>query len=405
MASRKLFDGVKIAGFAWVIQGPYSIKFLADYGADVVRIESTTHPDVTRLTAPYKDGIIDVNHSAVFNNLNTSKYSITIDLNHPKGIDLAKRLCLWSDVVVENFAIGTMERWKIGYEDLKREKADIIMVSLSLFGQTGPWRRRDGFGALVQGAAGSYDVTGWPDGEPSCPAMTYTDPLAGWAATIAILAALDYRRRTGSGLHMDISQLEVATNAVYPGILDYMVNHKEYIRKGNRSSFASPCGAFPCRGSDRWCVINITTDEEWGNLIKVMGNPGWMRESRFSTFLDRKENEDELEKLLAEWTSNHTPEEVMNQLQEANVEAGIVENNEDYTDKDPQLKHRQYFQELEYPVIGRFQHHGAPSRFSKTPTAMRRTPFLGEHVDYVCTQLLGMSDEEFTKILASGAIR
>jgi len=399
----QVLEGVKIADFCWAIAGPMTTKYLADYGATVVKIESTTRPDPQRTVAPFKDNIPGLNRTGGYSLYNRGKYSITINLGHPRGIEVAKRLVAWADVAIENFAPGMMARWGLDYSELRKIKPDIIMVSSSNLGQTGPHSKQAGLGFHLVALTGFSHLGGWPDSEPVGPYGAYTDLTAPALTAAAIIAALDYRRRTGKGQYLDLSQLEAGLHFLAPALLDYTANKREQSRVGNRCDYAVPHGAYRCKGEDRWCVIAVFTDEEWESFCKVIGSPQWAKESRFSTFLNRKRNEDELDRLVDKWTSNYTAEEVMSMMQEAGVAAGIVQNGEDLF-IDPQLKHRHHFWELEHPEIGAHKVSGISSKLSKTPGRLGKPALIGEHNDYVCTQLLGMSDEEFAMLVADGVL-
>ncbi|MEE8472289.1 MAG: CoA transferase, partial [Dehalococcoidia bacterium] len=349
--------GITVVDFTWQLTGPFITKYLGDYGARVVRVEAPNKLDVTRLTEPFKDKKMGVNRAGFFPSINSSKYSITLDLNHPRGMELIKRLIAKADVVVENFAPGQMAKWGLAYPDLARLKPDIVMVSTSAQGQTGPHARQPGFGWNLNGLTGFNHVSGWPDRDVITPNVAYTDHAAPWYCVVAALAALDHRRRTGEGLHIDQSQYEAGLSFLSAALLEYTANGHEAVRQGNRSPCAAPHGAFRCRGDDRWCTISVFTQEEWEGFARVTGHPGWTREPRFATMADRKQNEDELEALVAVWTLGRSAEEVMALMQAGGVAAGVVQNAEDILDKDPQLRHRGHIQKLDHTEMGPVNHY------------------------------------------------
>ena len=257
----------------------------------------------------------------------------------------------------------------------------------------------------VTGSAfsGFGEVTGFPDRLPRAAFGAYTDHVVPRLAMPAVLAALDYRRRTGKGQYLDMSQWEAGVEFLAPTILEYTVNERVMTRMGNRSGQAAPHGAYRCRGDDRWCVIAVYTDEEWRSFCKVIGNPAWTKEPKFGIMLDRLENADELDRLVEEWTINYPPEEVMTLMQASGVAAGVVQNAEDIFN-DPQLKHRHHFKVLDHPELGTFPYEMPAFRLSKTPAEIKKpAPCLGEHTEYVCKKCLGMSDEEFLGLLNEGA--
>lgn len=399
-----MFEGVKVADFAWILAGPLVSSYLASFGATVVRIESADAPDGIRTSAPYKDGVPGINRSGFFGYVNPNKYSMALNLNNPRAMEIAKRLIAWSDIVSENFIPGMMERWGLGYEDLKKIKPDVIMVRNSIQGQTGPWAKRRGVGILATSQAGFSSVTGWPDGLPGTSYIGYTDFVAPRFCATALIAALAYRRRKEKGVCIDISQIEAAMHFLAPVILDYTANGREAKRQGNSCISAAPHGVYRCKGDDRWCAISVSTDEEWKALCKIIGLRQ-TADSKFATLLSRKHYEEELNRLVEAWTINHTPDEVMRLMQEAGVPAGIVQNIKDLTD-DPQLKSRNHLWWMNHPEMGSLPHIAPTIVFSGAVAEPKMpSPCLGEHTEYVCRELLGMSDEEFVSFLGEGVFQ
>ncbi|MFC1970569.1 CaiB/BaiF CoA transferase family protein [Chloroflexota bacterium] len=395
-------SGVKVFDFSWVIAGPMTTKILADYGATVIRVETSYTYDPQRVSAPYKDSQTGVNRSGYFGFFNSNKYGITLNLKHPRGLEVAKRLIKWADVVAESFAPGKMEALGLGYEDIKKVKPDIIMFRDSNLGQTGIYATQPGYGTLLMGYTGFTNLTGWPDRTPAQPYGAYTDVLAPVLGAAAIIAALNYRDKTGKGQCIDISQHEVGVQALAPVILDYSVNKRNQIRKGNASDYAAPHAAYRCRGDDRHCVIAVLTDEQWEAFCGVIGNPAWTKEPRFATLLGRKENEDEMNRLVEEWTINFTPGEVMERMQKAGVPSGIVQSSPDLLE-DPQLKSRNALWMMNHQELGEFPCLGQPFKLSKTPSGLRMPANLfGEHNEYVYREILGMPQDEFDELLVTG---
>lgn len=326
-----------------------------------------------------------------------------LDLTDEKGLLCGKILGdLWADVVIESNAPGVMPKLGLAYEDLRRIKPDIIMLSTNQLGQTGPWRLFKAYGAQAAAMAGFYYLTGHPDEDPPAVFGAYTDMVSPQWTVCATLAALDYRRRTGKGQYLDHSQFEAGVHWLATTVLDYAINGRVAERMGNRDPYAAPHGVYPCRGDDRWCTIAVTNDEEWRSFCKVIGNPDWAKEGKFATLVGRKGNEDELDRLVAERTQNYSPEEVMTLMQRAGVPAGVVATSEDLH-HDPQLKHRGHFQVLEHKEMGPTVYDSPPYRLSKTPAQLyRAAPCMGEHNEYVCKEILGMSDEEIADLMAEG---
>ena len=404
MTNKGILEGIKVVDFTWVIVGPQVARELAEHGATVVRIESHTRPDTLRVSAPYRDGIPGIDRSAYYAAFNTNKYGMSLDLTKPKGREVAQRLVAWADVVTDGMTPGSMAKLGLDYESCCQIKPDIIYYSTCQFGQKGPYNTLGGYGTMGAGYAGISHLTGWPDHLPVHLPVGHTDNMAPWYLCSVVLAALDYRRRTGKGLYLDQAQVEAGVTFWGPGLLDYAVNGRIPIRMGNRDPYMSPHGAFPCQGHDRWANIAVATDEEWQALCRAMGDPEWAREPRFATLLGRKDNEDELEHLIGEWSKGYSPEEVMVLLQGAGVAAGVVSTAQDLFE-DPQLKHRGHFVPLEHRVIGVHHYHMPAYRLSKTPAHLdRAAPCLGQDNEFVYKEILGYSDEEVAQLLLDGVI-
>jgi crotonobetainyl-CoA:carnitine CoA-transferase CaiB-like acyl-CoA transferase len=311
-------------------------------------------------------------------------------------------LIAWADVVGESFTTGVMERYGLGYEDVRKIKPDIIMFRTCAHGQTGPLAKQPSTGFSLTSLSGFNSISGWPD-RPSCAlSAPYTDFIAPLFGGLALIAALDYRRRTGKGQCIELAQHEAVINFLTPVMLDYAVNQRELTTTGNHSAYAAPHGAYRCRGDDRWCAIAVSTDEDWNSFCQVMGNPAWTKEPKFTTFPDRVKNSDKLDRLIEVWTINFTAEQVTTMMQRAGVSAGVVKNVEDLF-QDPQLKYYQHFHELDHPVMGRCAYYQGPGfRLSEASYEVARPPLLGEHNEYVYTKILGISDDEFVRLMQEG---
>jgi benzylsuccinate CoA-transferase BbsF subunit len=391
-------EGVKVADFTWVWTGPTTTKVLSDFGATVIRIESAVRPDVWRIQPPFKDDQPGPNRGGVFNSINTGKLSVTINLKEPQGKELARKFVAWSDIVTDNYAGGAMERMGLGYEELKKIKPDVIMMSSALMGQTGPWHDSPGYGDQLSAISGLHEISGWPDRIPGEIGF-YTDFIAPRFNALTILAALDYRRRTGKGQYLDIAQHQAGVHYISPLLLDYGVNGRVATRQGNYDAYAAPHGSYPCQGDDRWCVIAVFSDEEWQALCAEMGNPDWTKDPKFASLESRQQNLEELDKLIGDWTINQDDEELMFKLQAAGVPAGRISNAEDQMDKDKQLKAREYYVEREHPEVGTYHPPRQPCLLSKTPSETKRAPLLGEHNDMVFKEILGLSEDEINDLI------
>jgi crotonobetainyl-CoA:carnitine CoA-transferase CaiB-like acyl-CoA transferase len=399
----RLLEGIKVADFSWSLVGPLTTKILSDFGAEVIKIESSLKPGLHRTTGPFKDSEIGLNRSGSFNQWNTGKLSFGLNLAHPKGIDLARRLVAWADVVVENFAGGVMKKMGLGYDDLRKVNPEIIMLSSCMMGQTGPYANHPGWGRFLAAMTGFNYIAGWPDREPA-DLGPYTDFIAPHFCIPTLLAALLYRKQTGTGQYIDVSQYETAIHFLAPLVLDNVVNHRVAGREGNRHPYAAPHGAYPCRGEDRWCAIAVFTEDAWESFRRVIGSPQWTEDPKFSTHGARKDNEVELDALVAEWTLGHTAEEVMDMMQAAGVAAGVLQTGEEIVEKDPHLRHRRFYQQLDHPDTGEY-HAPRPSfLLSKVPCNLKRAPLLGEHTEHVLKNILRMPDGEIEKLVIDGVI-
>jgi len=403
MESEKALTGLRVLDFSWYIAGPLATKFLADNGATVIKVESEVNPEDLRTTSPFKDKVPGLNRGIPYASINSSKYGIALNLKHPQAITVVQKLVLWADVVVEAFNIGTTRKLGIDYERLREIKTDVIMVSHSGQGQTGFFASQPVWGFQAQALSGITAAVGWPDRKPVGTPTAYPDYPGAWMTAIAIMAALEYRRKTGKGQHVDVSQLEAALVLLRPALLNFTVNKRILARKGNSSSRAAPHGAYPCKGDDRWCVIAALNDSQWSSFCTVIGNPEWTKLPQFSTLLGRKKHEEELNKLIGAWTINFCAEDVMAKMQEAGVPAGIVQNGKDLLEFDQQLRYRHHFTTVKHCEIGELVTEVPPFHLSKTPCNLRTGgPCLGEHTEFVCTNILGMTQEDFINLYNKG---
>jgi len=400
--SAKIFAGLRVVEFGGGAAGPVSTRYFADYGALVVRVESKHRPDFLRtltLRPDTKGGLDASLHFAV---LNANKLSVALNMNLPEGVAAARRLALSADVVAENFSPKAMAKWGLDYESLRAERPDLVMASTCLYGQTGPERMYAGFGGQGSAIAGYNFITGWPDGAPLGPFGTITDSLSPRLAALLIATAIVRRNRTGEGQYIDLSQVEGGVYCLAESIVRYAANGEVVERLGYRSEHVAPHAVLPCRGDDRWVTIVCHDDEDWRRLRAVIGDPAWAREERFATNAARLAHVDDLERQLAEWTRERSGEDVMELLQGAGVESGLVENNEDLHG-DPQLAARRHFRSLEHPVIGAHVVEANAMRFSVTPEDVRLpAPRLGEHTEQVFREIVGMSDAEYRELAAKG---
>jgi benzylsuccinate CoA-transferase BbsF subunit len=398
-----VFSGLKILSYSWAVVGPLTMKFFADHGAMVIRMETSLRPCTMRSSAPYKDNKPGLNRGGYFTYYNANILSFALNMNHPKAGGIARKLVQWCDVFMENYTPGVIEKWGLDYENLKKLKPDIIMLRQSGYGSTGLYKNLPAFGMVLGPIAGMPNFIGWPGKEPLPVGVSaYTDCISPRFASAALIAALDYRNKTGKGQLLDISQFETAISFILPGVLEYVATGKEPERIGNSSPYAVPHGVYPCKGDDRWCTIAVSTQVEWRALCRQMGMQGLADDTRFNTFSGRKNNEEELNKIIGDWTINYTPGDIMARLQAAAVPAGVVENVAD-SYNDPQLRKRNIYWPMRHAEMGEFTHLGQSFQLAKTPAQpYSPSPLLGEHTESICTEMLGMSDDEFVSLMQEG---
>ncbi len=403
MDTKPALRGLKVVDFGVLGVNPMTMRYLADHGATVVRIEAHNRFDTQRLMRPFKDGKPGLDRSGIFPFDNSSKLDVTVDLAKPRGKELGLRFIKWADVVGEGYRPGTMKKLGLDYASARKVNPGIIYFSTCMLGQNGPHAAFKGFGYQAASLAGFYNLMGWPGKEPSGLFGAYTDWIAPRFAIAAIMSALDYRRRTGKGQYIEQSQVESAIHLIAPLVMDYQANGRDQGQTGNRLPCAAPHGVYPCRGEDRWVAITVFTEEEWQALSRTIGDSELTRDSQFASPKGRKAAEDRLDKLIGEWTAKFTAEDLMARLQAAGVAAGVVEDVKG-TFEDVQLKYREHYRYLNHPVIGPHAYNALAFRLSKTPDCQRPAPTLGQHNDYVFKELLGMSDDEIADMLIERVI-
>jgi crotonobetainyl-CoA:carnitine CoA-transferase CaiB-like acyl-CoA transferase len=396
-------DDVKVLDFMWVMAGPWATRTLADHGATVVKIESATKIDGLRVLPPFIDGQQDVESSAGFQSVNAGKLSVALNPATPLGKQVVLDLVEWADVVTESFSPKAMRAWGLDYESLLARKPDIIMVSSSLFGQTGPYSPLPGVGIMGSALAGITALTGWPDRNPTGPFGPYTDYVAPRYTVAALLAALDHRRRTGQGQHIDLAQMEASIPFIAPELLDYIVNGASTCRVGNSHPTMSPHGLFPTAGDDRWVAIATRDDDDWRRMAGAMGRPDLARDPELATSDGRRTNESRVDAAVTEWTQARTAAEATALLQSVGVPAysWVADDLPD----DPQLVHRGHLLRLPHSRHGTVIVESTHVGYSRTPARPRwGAPVLGEHTSYALREILGYDEARITALLDEGAV-
>jgi crotonobetainyl-CoA:carnitine CoA-transferase CaiB-like acyl-CoA transferase len=406
MASGGVLHGVRVLDLTHAWAGPFATQLLADYGAEVIKIEACQHPDMLRFsTWPAHETRPDAyNRGGFFQMLNRNKLGLTLDLKQPQGKALFKRLAAQSDVVVENFSARVMPSLGLDYAALQAINPRLIVVSMAGFGPVGPYRDFVAFGEMIEPFAGLSELTGYPDRGPLRLAVAYPDPVAGFHAALAVLLALRQRRRTGLGQHIHIPHREPITRMLGEAVLDYAVNGRAQRRLGNRHRAWAPHGCYPCRGEDRWLALAVRSDAEWAGLCRALGDPPWTRQAPFAHGLGRWRHAEELDRHLADCTRAWEAYALAARLRQAGVPAGVVQTNRDLL-SDAQLLARQAFWVIAQELAGTFPYVAPSTRLTATPPQCRRpAPNLGEHNRQVLQGLLGLSDAELEALEAQGVI-
>lgn len=397
--ARKPLEGIRVTDFTWAWAGPYCTLQMAHLGAEVIRIESQKRTCVSRAIPSFADDIPGPNRAGYFNQYNQGKKSLQLDLSRPEAIEIAKKLVAKSDIVVQNFSAGAIDRMGLGYETLKQVKPDIIMISICGYGQTGPERQYMGYGPASVPLAGISSLTGYRGLGPAEVGISYGDPNAGIFGAFAALAALAYRQRTGRGVHVDLALWEALLALMPEGLMDYAMNKTQPERDGNRDRWMAPHGCFKCKGDDdKWVTIVCGTEAEWQALCDAMGKPELAADKRFANVAARKANEDALEEIIATWTRERDRWEVTEVLQKAGVAAFPSMSNKDLA-TNSHLAARGYLVQKEHPEVGKRIHAGIPWQMSGTPCEVQAAaPLRGQHTEYVLHEVLGFSAAQIQKL-------
>ncbi|MDE0676329.1 MAG: CoA transferase [Acidimicrobiaceae bacterium] len=396
-------ENVKVLDFMWAMAGPAAARVLADYGADIIRVESETRLEVARSLQPFRDDIGDPEYSALYNNMNAGKRGICLDMSKAAALDVIWDLIDWADVIVESFSPKGMAGFGMGWEQVRERRPDVIMASSCLMGQTGPLAMLAGFGTMAAAISGFFYPVGWPDRAPCGPFGAYTDYTSPRWLVAAVMGALEHRRRTGEGQYIDMSQAESALHLMAPAVLDRTVNGRVAHRVGNRDRHIAPQGVYQTAASDQfhavvpddsWIAISCVDDAQWQSLAALMGR-GDLGDL---TVAERQERHDELDEVIAGWARGHDGVALMHRLQDIGVAAHIVQNSPEYT-VDPQVIHRG--QQIEVPHAKQGTTIVDASRFALSRTPAQVTyggPTLGEHTFDILTEVLGYDSDRIAEL-------
>jgi crotonobetainyl-CoA:carnitine CoA-transferase CaiB-like acyl-CoA transferase len=397
--------GLRIIDHTIAWAGPQGTLLLADMGAEVIKVESCTHPDVMRGGGSVfgRGNPKFWEMGPWFLQLNRNKLDITIDLSKPEGKALYLKLVTISDAIIDNFTPRVMSNLGLSYEELKKVKSDIVVVHLPGYGSTGSYKDAPAYGDCINAFSGLDNITGYPDKPNMRPGIAYGDPTSGFAAAFGLLSALHYRQRTGKGQVIDVSHFE-ATSKAMVGLLDYAINRRIQQPMGNKDARFAPQGCYPCKGDDKWVVITIASERDWLEFIKILNNPEWAYDSRFATSANRKEYHEELDKLIGAWTCQHNNYEIMRLLQEVRIAAApVLESGE--LIKDPHFEARGFYETSIHAYTGTKLLPGTAYKMSRTAGGTRwSAPLFGEHNDYIFKDLLRLSDAEIAELTQKGVI-
>jgi crotonobetainyl-CoA:carnitine CoA-transferase CaiB-like acyl-CoA transferase len=400
MATSQLpLAGVRVLDFTWVVAGPVATRILADQGAEVVKVERKVPPQI----GDRKRGLLC--------ELHRDKLSVAINMSHPEGLELARKLAQKSDLVIDNFSARVMKAWGMDYASLSKIKPDIICISMSGLGHTGPRSSYVSYGPTLQALGGYTQLMAEDTGEPAGYGYSYADMAGGYTGALAALIALYHKRRTGKGQFVDLSQFEAAVSVVGPALLDIAANDRDQQPPlyNSQEGPAAPHGVYRCAplgdDDDRWVAISAHSQGEWERLVNAIGAPPWTSDPKFRTLYLRMKNSAELDAHLTRWTRERSAEDVMAILQRAKVAAGVVSNGADICARDPQLKERGYWASVPRADGEMSRITGIPFKLSATPAAVRTiAPDVGENTDYVLGELLGLTRAERDALIASGAV-
>ena len=397
-------DGVRILDFTWVVAGPVATRILADHGAEVVKIERKNPPPLGNRKLGLQC------------DLHRGKLSVALNMQHPRGVELARALAAKSDIVMDNFSARVMRSWGMDYESLRAVKPDIICISMSGLGHTGPLSSYVSYGPTLQALTGYTLLMADPDGNPAGYGYSYADMCGGYSGALAALIALWNRRRTGRGQFIDLSQFEAVASVIGPAMLDISVNERTQPPPGYASQEgpAAPHGVYKCHAlknddgsvdDDRWIAISVRTGGEWRRFVTALGSPSWASDSRFRSLYQRMRNSSALDANISRWTAERSAEDAMLTLQRAGIAAGVVENGIDICARDPQLKERGFWPTVSTTKGVNTQVTGIPFKLSGVSGKVRTiAPEVGENNDYVLGELLGLTRAAQESLIAEGAV-
>ena len=392
--------GLRVLDFCWIGAGAFVTRILADLGAEVIKVESRTHPDNLRLSGPHQPGAKPLEGSGYFASRNTSKKSIALNMSHPQARQIALTLASRCSIVSNNFRPGVMEKWGLGYGEVAAVNPSVIYLAMPMQGSSGPNRDYIGFGSTIAALCGLVSMAGRPGRPPLGTGTHYPDhvPNPGHAL-VAVLAAAFHRARTGEGQQIELAQIESTVNMLGPSVLACAATGVLPQTNGNRRAGAVPRGVFPCAGEDVWCAIEANDDRDWQGLVDALGAPEWMRDDELKTLPGREARQDAIETRLAQETGRYSAAELVARLQAQGVAAAKVATSADVT-SDPQLLARRYWHHVPHAEMGSVLVNLPPFRaVGEERVAPGPPPLLGEHTLEVASELLGFDETECRRLM------
>ncbi len=407
MVKGNLLSGIRVLEVGEGRVGPGAALMLADLGAEVIKVESTTRLDMTRTSASSKPvpGARYWNCCPSYNIRNHGKYGITLDLTNPKGLEAFMRLAKVCDIFLSNTAAGVTEKLGIAYEDLVKINPTMIYLSSTGYGRTGPYAERVAMGNSIDAAAGLFGLRDYGDGDATKVSPdTHCDSIAAVTNAFAIVTAIYYRQRTGRGTYIDVSMVEPSVTHIGEAIIDYSMNRRIWHSLGNRDATMAPQGCYRCRGKDEWVTLSITSDAEWARFAAIIGKPELANDKRFDSVVNRLKAQDELDAIISAWTIDRSKREVMELLQRSGIAAGMVADHADVFN-DPHVRQRQLLTVIEDPDAGTHNYPGRLWQLTETDVPPRQhAPTLGEYNHYVLREIAGYSMAEIEAMAREGII-
>lgn len=396
----RFLEGIRVCDLTWAGAGPFCTKIFSDFGAEVIKIESTKRLDSVRIGGPFKDRKFGVNRSGYFASRNTGKKSVVLDMKSGRGRQILRDIIRRSDVIANNFAPGAMERLGLSYEEVREIRPDIVYLAMPMYGETGPRAQMPGVGMTISAVTGLMWSTGYREGDPVGPGTHYPDHAANpYHAAFAVLAALRRRRLTGIGAKIDLSQVESTTNFIGCGVLRCILEGRDQPQIGNASDEAAPHGIYRCAGDDDWIAVAVTTDDQWRHLAPLIGLAGV---PGFDSGRQRVARREELDRLLGGWLSRQEAATAAERLRAAGIPAAVVAHSRYLIEQDTHLADRDYWQRVDHPELGKSLYASPPYRIDGERVELSRPPLLGEHTRDVLASLLGHSEAELDELEQAG---